>query len=170
MGPKVTGVLVVRISKLPFGNPGTKWHLGVGPMAKHKVYYKREGGGFPQVWAVVSLVSLWLLVVRLCTKVLQLRTNQLIVWFVQSMWVIELFVNLPTPIPKLQHALLPPKCYESKNTPQLLLLPLFTFGFVVESIKELGGVSNQVLHLVFIECKKILISNEPFINSSFAFM
>jgi len=23
-------------------------------MEKHKVYYKREGGGFPQVWAVVS--------------------------------------------------------------------------------------------------------------------
>jgi hypothetical protein len=170
MGPKVTGVLVVRISKLPLWNPGTKWHLGVGPVAKHKVYYKGKGGGFPQVRAMVSLVSLWLLVVRLCTKVLQLRINQLVVWFVQSMWVTELFVNLPTPIPKLQHALLPPKCYEPNSTPQLILLPLFTFGFVVESIKELGGVSNQVLHLVFIECKKFLISNEPFINSSFAFM
>jgi hypothetical protein len=26
-------------------------------VAKHKVYYKGEGGGFPQVWVVVSLVS-----------------------------------------------------------------------------------------------------------------
>jgi hypothetical protein len=25
---------------------------------KHKVYYKGEGGGLPQVWAVVSLVNL----------------------------------------------------------------------------------------------------------------
>jgi hypothetical protein len=25
--------------------------LGVGPMAKHKIYYKGEGGGFPQVQA-----------------------------------------------------------------------------------------------------------------------
>jgi hypothetical protein len=28
-------------------NFGTKWHLGVSPMARHKVYYKGEGGGFP---------------------------------------------------------------------------------------------------------------------------
>jgi hypothetical protein len=32
--------------------------FGVGPMAKHKEYYKGEGGGFPQVWAVVSIVSM----------------------------------------------------------------------------------------------------------------
>jgi len=37
-------------------------------MAMHREYYKGEGGGFPQVQAVVSLVSLCLLVVRLCTK------------------------------------------------------------------------------------------------------
>jgi hypothetical protein len=30
-------------------NSGTKWHLGVGPMARHKEYYKEEGGGFSQV-------------------------------------------------------------------------------------------------------------------------
>jgi len=35
---------------------GEKSHLGVGPMERSKVYYKGEGGGFPQVWAVVSLV------------------------------------------------------------------------------------------------------------------
>jgi hypothetical protein len=54
---KVAGVPTLGISRLPLGSPGTKCHLGVGPMAKHRVYYKREGGGFPQVWAVVSLVS-----------------------------------------------------------------------------------------------------------------
>ncbi len=41
------------------GNPGTKWHLDVDPVARHKVYYKGEGGGFPQVQAVVSLVSVF---------------------------------------------------------------------------------------------------------------
>jgi hypothetical protein len=50
------------------GSPGTKWHLGVGPMARHKVYYKGEGGNFPQVWVVVNLVSLCLPVVSPCTK------------------------------------------------------------------------------------------------------
>jgi hypothetical protein len=57
--------------------------LGAGPMAKHKVYYKGEGGSFPQIRAMVSLVSLSLLVAHLCTKVFQLCTNQLVVWFVQ---------------------------------------------------------------------------------------
>jgi hypothetical protein len=52
-------------------------------MAMHKVYYKGEGGGFPQVRAVVSLVSLCLPVAYLCIKVLQLCINQLVVWFVQ---------------------------------------------------------------------------------------
>jgi hypothetical protein len=47
---------------------GTKWHLGAGLVAKHKVYTKGEGGGFPQVRAVVSLVNLCLLVARPCTK------------------------------------------------------------------------------------------------------
>jgi len=53
--------------------------LGVGPMAKHIVYYKGEGGGFRKVQAVVSLMSPWLPVARPCTKMLQLRTNQLVV-------------------------------------------------------------------------------------------
>jgi hypothetical protein len=35
---------------------GEKSHLDVGFVASHRVYYKGEGGGFPQVWAVVSLV------------------------------------------------------------------------------------------------------------------
>jgi hypothetical protein len=55
--PKVARIPVVGISGLPFGNLGTKCHLGVGRVARHKVYYKGEGGGFPQVRVVVSLVS-----------------------------------------------------------------------------------------------------------------
>ncbi len=73
------------ISGLPFGNPGTKWHLGVGPMVRQKVCYKGEGGGFPQVRAVVNLVSPCLPVARPCTKVLQLPTNQLVVGWCKSM-------------------------------------------------------------------------------------
>jgi hypothetical protein len=56
-GPKVTRVSTLRISGLPFGSFGTKCHLDVGLVERHKVYHKREGGGFPQVRAVVSLVN-----------------------------------------------------------------------------------------------------------------
>jgi hypothetical protein len=71
------------ISRLPFRSPFTKRHLGAGPVAMHRVYYKGEGGGFPQVRVVVSLVSPCLPMTCSCTKVLELRTNQLVVWFVQ---------------------------------------------------------------------------------------
>jgi hypothetical protein len=37
-------------------------------MANHKEYYEGEGGGFPQVEAVVSFMSPCMLVVRPCTK------------------------------------------------------------------------------------------------------
>jgi hypothetical protein len=37
-------------------------------MARQKEYHKGEGDGFPQVWAVVSLLNLCLPVARLCTK------------------------------------------------------------------------------------------------------
>jgi hypothetical protein len=84
MGPQVVGILVVKISRLPLGSPGTKWHLSVGPMVRHRVYYKGEGGGFPEVRAMVNFMSPCLHVVRLCTKVLQLCINQLVVWFVQA--------------------------------------------------------------------------------------
>ncbi len=80
---KVVGVPTLGILGLPLGSPMKKWHLGAGLMAMHTLYYKGEGDGFPQVQAVVNLVSLCLLVVRSCIKVLQLCTNQLVIWFVQ---------------------------------------------------------------------------------------
>jgi len=68
MGAKVTGVPTLGISGLPLWSLGTKCHLDVGPMVSHKVYYKGEGDGFPQVHAMVSLVSPNLPMVRLSTK------------------------------------------------------------------------------------------------------
>jgi hypothetical protein len=62
------GVPTLGISRLPFGSPGTKCHLDVGLVERHIVYYKGEGGGFPQVRAVVSLVNPSLPVARLSTK------------------------------------------------------------------------------------------------------
>jgi hypothetical protein len=81
-GPKVTRVPILGIFGFAFGSPETKRHLDVSPVARHKVYYKEEGGGFPQVRTVLNLVSLCLLVIHLCTKVFQLCINQLVVWFV----------------------------------------------------------------------------------------
>jgi len=63
------------------GVSGEKNHLDVGSMASHRVYYKGEGGGFPRLRAVVSLMCPccpWLI---LAPKVLQLCTNHF-VWVV----------------------------------------------------------------------------------------
>ncbi len=62
--PKVEEVLTLGILGLPLRSPGRKCHLGAGPMARHRIYYKEEGGGFPQIQAVMSSMSLSLLMVR----------------------------------------------------------------------------------------------------------
>jgi hypothetical protein len=80
-GSKVAGVPFGAISRLPLGSPGKNNHLDVASVESCRVYYKGEGGGFPQVRAVVSLVCPccpWLV---LAPKVLQLCTNHF-VWVV----------------------------------------------------------------------------------------
>jgi hypothetical protein len=68
MGPQSRGSPNFGNFQIPIWSPGTKWHLGPSPVATHKVYYKGEGGGFPQVQAVVSLVSPCLPMAQPCTK------------------------------------------------------------------------------------------------------
>jgi hypothetical protein len=74
------------------GSPKTKSYLDVGPMGSHKIYYKGEGGGFSQVWAVVNLVNLvspscmWLV---FAPKVLQQYTNHLVLLLRMHVWVSE---------------------------------------------------------------------------------
>jgi hypothetical protein len=51
-------VQIGTISKFLLGSPGIKSHSNVGAAERRKEYYMGEGGGFPQVRAVVNLVSL----------------------------------------------------------------------------------------------------------------
>jgi hypothetical protein len=70
-------------------SPGTNCHLDVGLVERQRVYYKGEGGSFPQVRAVVSLVSLscpWLV---LTSKVFELCINHFVLVLCRSMWVVE---------------------------------------------------------------------------------
>jgi hypothetical protein len=65
---KVVRVPTLGISGLALGSLKTKCHLNAGLVASHTIYYKGEGGAFPQVWAVMSLVSLSLPMARASTK------------------------------------------------------------------------------------------------------
>jgi hypothetical protein len=53
----MVGVQIETLSGLLLGSPGIKNHSDVGVVETRKEYYMGEGGGFPRVWAVVSLVS-----------------------------------------------------------------------------------------------------------------
>jgi hypothetical protein len=87
--PKVAGVPIGGISGLPLGSPWTKSHLDVASMERCKIYYKGEGGGFPQVWAMVSLVNLSCQWFFLAPKVLQLCINHLVLVLCKFLWVVE---------------------------------------------------------------------------------
>jgi hypothetical protein len=50
-------VQIGTVSKLLFGSLGIKSHLDVGAAGRCREYYMGEGGGFPRVRAVMSLMS-----------------------------------------------------------------------------------------------------------------
>jgi hypothetical protein len=83
-GSKVARILILAISRLPLGSPETKCHLDVGLVESHRVYYKGESGGFPQVQVVVSLLNPSCSWFVLAPKVLQLCINHLVFSFVQG--------------------------------------------------------------------------------------
>jgi hypothetical protein len=90
---KIAGVHADGISRLPLGSPGTKSHLDVAPVERHRIYYKGEGGGFPQVRAVMSLVCSgcpWLV---LAPKVVQLCINHFVLVLWRSVWVSKLVTS-----------------------------------------------------------------------------
>jgi hypothetical protein len=125
-GSKVAGVPISRISGLPFGNPRKKSHLDVAFVESYRVYYKGEGGGFPQVRAVVSLMCpccLWLV---LAPRVLQLCTNHF-VWVVcRPVWVSEACRLFLVPSWSSNTPLYPSKCCELGSMLRLLLLPVLS--------------------------------------------
>jgi hypothetical protein len=101
----------------PLGSLGTKNHLDVGSMDSHRVYYKGEGCGFPQVWAVVSLVCLccpWLI---LAPKVLQLCINHFMLVLCRFVWVVEAFQFFLIPSLSFNTSLYPFKCWKLGSVP-----------------------------------------------------
>jgi len=125
MGLKSCGSPNLGDSGLSFGSPETKSHLDVGPMERCRVYYKGEGGGFPQVRAVVSLVCSCCSWFVLAPKVLQLRTNHLAWVLCRFVWVSEACQLFLIPSQSSSTPLYPSKCCELKNVPRLLFLSLF---------------------------------------------
>jgi hypothetical protein len=68
MGLQSRGNFNFENFKTPTLESRDKMTFGCWSMARHRVYYKGEGGGFPQVGAMVSFVRLCLPVICLCTR------------------------------------------------------------------------------------------------------
>jgi hypothetical protein len=137
--PKVVGVLTLAILGLSLGSPGTKSHLGVGPVERCIVYYKGEGGGFPQVQAVVSLVCSCCMWLVWAPKVLQLCTNHLALVLCRSVWVDKACQLFLVPSQSSSTPLYPSKVLRAREralTPYSSVV--FCLGLIFESLKELG--------------------------------
>jgi hypothetical protein len=136
-GSKVGRVLIGAISEVP----GEKNHLDVGPVERSRVYYKGEGGGFPQVRTVVSLVCpccSWLV---LAPKVLQLCINHF-VWVVcRPVWVSETCQLFLVPSRSSNTPLYPSKCYELGSVPRLPLSVVLYLDSLLSPLRSWECVS-----------------------------
>jgi hypothetical protein len=143
-GSKVAGILVGGISGLPLRSPRKKSHLDVASAESCRVYYKGEGGGFPQVRAMVSLVCPccpWLVPTP---SVLQLCTNHF-VWVVcRAVWVSEACQLFLVPSRSSNTPLYPSKCCELGSVLRLLLLPLLSTWAHIWVPSGVGSASKWV--------------------------
>jgi hypothetical protein len=136
------GVPILGISGLQLGSHETKWHLGVGLVAKHKEYYKGEGGDFPQVWVMVSFVSPCLPVA--CPWTNYALTN-LLFGLCRSVWVIGLLIILLSPYPRAPTCPCTPKVLWAKESnPTLHYSIVFTWDSHLSLLKNLGVRHHRV--------------------------
>jgi hypothetical protein len=149
----------VRFRNSHSGVPGEKNHLDGGPVERCRVYYKGEGGGFPQVRTVVSLgcsCYSWLV---LAPKVLQLCINHL-VWVVcRLVWVSEACQLFLVPSRSSNTPLYPSKFCELRSMPQPLLLSLFctwTHIWVFQGVGSASIIVANVSHNGWWKCKHVI--------------
>jgi hypothetical protein len=170
MGRKIAGVPTLGILGLPLGSPGTKWHLGAGPMTRHKVYYRGEGGGFPKSelwWILWICVCLWFIYAPKCSNY---ALTNLLFGLCRFVWAIDLLVNLPSPnLGALTCPSTPKMLWAKKRAPTHSPFVVFAFGLVIKSIKELGGASHCLCYrhfYFFLNKIKYLIVSRRTKNSS----
>jgi hypothetical protein len=102
---KVTRVQTRTVSGFLFGSLGIKSHLDVGAAERRREYYMGEGGGFPRVRVVMSLMSPKSPVTCLNTKgVPESDLTNLLVGWMQIWMSNQKLVTFPSPLPELQHA------------------------------------------------------------------
>jgi hypothetical protein len=108
------------------------------------IYYKGEGGGFPQVWAMVSLVCMCCMWLVLAPKVPQLHTNHLMWVLCRPVWMSETCQLFLVPSRSSSTPPYPSKCYEPKSVPRLFLFPMFSTWTHIWVPQGVGSASTMV--------------------------
>jgi hypothetical protein len=97
------------------------WVLVMWPCTKYIIRGKVVASPKSELWWVLWVhIYPWFIRAPKCSNYALTNLFSLC----RSVWIIELLINFLSPIPKFQHTPLPPKCYEPRNAPQLLLLSL----------------------------------------------
>jgi hypothetical protein len=124
--------------------------FGASPVAKYREYYKGEGGGFPQVQAVVHGAH----APSVHQKCSNYALTNLLFGLCSFMWIIDpLVVHCNSHLEALTH----PFTFEMLRTKERAPIPcpfvIFTFGLVIESIQEFKGVLDikyyQFIFVIF---------------------
>jgi hypothetical protein len=132
---KVAGVPTMGIWESQDKKP-----FGCDPMESYRIYYNGEGGGFPQVRAMVSLVCLSCMWLVLAPKVFQLCTNHPMLVLYRFVWITKAFQFFLFPSRSSSTPFYPSKVMwtrEHASTPYSSVV--FSLGFTFESCKELGA-------------------------------
>jgi len=127
----VAGVLILEIL-----GQNDIWVLASWPSIENIIRGKVvDSPKFGPWWVVWVHVCLWFVRASKCSSY---TLTNLLFGLCKSMWVIDLLVNLPSPIPELQHGPLPSKCCEPGSAPQLpnsfsfCCLHLWTHSWVLQ--------------------------------------
>ncbi len=135
---KVVGVLILGVLEFPLGSPRTKWHLGIENTIRGKVVASSKSESW---WVLWVCVYSWFISASKCSNY---TLTNLLFGLCRFMWVIDLLVNLPSPHPNAPTRPSTPKVLWAKESaPTFFPSVVFIFGLTIESIKELGGASNN---------------------------
>jgi hypothetical protein len=138
-----------------FENFETKWHLGVGLVAMRKKYYKGEGGGFLQVWAMVNLVSPCVACgSSVHHKCFNFALTNLLSGLCRSMWIIDLLITCPNIHPRaLAHPFTLKVLRAREHTPTSYPSVIFTLDSQLSLSRSLGVHQLLIIIYLCIKCQ-----------------
>jgi len=152
---KVVGVPNLKILGLPTWESLDKMTLAPWPNTKNTIRWLPPSSSHGE-----SCESMFVHVSSMHQKCSNYALTNLLFGLYKSMWIIDLLVIHPNPHPK---ALARPSTFKvlqaKEQTPTLYPFVVFTFGFVIEFIKKLGGASWMHIDVMIYNIKSICNQN-----------